>query len=48
MQATFNDLKNTNPFITIQQIAEEVIDIEKKENSFNFCTAMPMNIYRKG
>ncbi len=36
--ATFNDLKNTNPFITIQQIAEEVIDIEKKENIFEITT----------
>ncbi len=39
VQATFDDFKNTNPLVSIQQIAEEVIDIEKKENVFQLKTS---------
>jgi uncharacterized NAD(P)/FAD-binding protein YdhS len=38
VQATFDVLKNTNPLISIQQIAEEVIAIEKKDNTFKLKT----------
>ena len=43
VQATFDDLKNTNPLVSIQQIAEEVIDIEKKENVFQLKTTETYN-----
>lgn len=33
-QATFDDLKNTNPLVSIIQIPEEVISIEKINNGF--------------
>ena len=38
VQATFDVLKNTNPLISIQQIAEEIIDIKKKNNAFELKT----------
>lgn len=43
VQTTFDNLKNTNSLVSIQQIAEEVIDIEKKDNLFQLKTTQTYN-----
>jgi uncharacterized NAD(P)/FAD-binding protein YdhS len=39
VQYVFNDLKNTNPLVTIQQIAQEVISVDKSNGGFEIKTS---------